>query len=206
MVVVVPQKPCYRAGEKLGMLGRGYTPSGSVRVTSDGAPIGSVTTLSNGAFAAQLTVGQRRGEKVKTYAATDVANPAITAATALRVSALAVSIRPRSGRPGRRLRIGARGFTGYRTLYAHVARGRRYRRNVRVGRLTRVCRKLTVRRRIIARRTRPGSYLVQFDGRRRFSRRTRVRVRFRVRVSRTARRASAGAASVATGERWERID
>ena len=196
-VGVLPAKPCYRSGESLLIGGTQYTPNSSVRITSDGAFIGSVTTDGNGIFQGTLRVGQRRGERTKTYTGTDLSNQANVASTTLRVSALDVTVRPRSGRPGRRVRVRARGFTTGTRLYAHVVRGG-YRRNVRVGRLRGACRKLSARSRIFRRGTRPGTYTVQFDTRRRYSRRTAVRERYRVVIFRRARASAAGAA-------WRRV-
>jgi hypothetical protein len=189
-VGVLPNKPCYRSGESLLIGGTQYSPNTSVRITSDGAFIGSVTADQNGAFQGTLRVGQRRGERSKTYTATDLSNPANAASTTLRVTALDVTVRPRSGRPGRRVRVNARGFTTGTRLYAHIVR-RRYRRNVRVGRLKGACRTLGARRRIFRRGTKPGTYTVQFDTRRRYSRRTAVRVRYRVVIFRRARASAA---------------
>ena len=191
-VAVLPTKPCYRSGETLLIGGTQYTPNASVRITSDGAFIGSVTTNESGAFQGTLRVGQRSGERTKNYTGTDLSNPANVASTALRVSALDVNVRPRSGRPGRRVRVRARGFTTGNRLYAHIVRGR-YRRNVRVGRLKGACRTLSARSRIFRRGTRPGRYTVQFDTRRRYSRRTAVRIRYSVVIFRRLRASAAGA-------------
>ena len=191
-VAVLPAKPCYRSGESLLIGGTQYTPNASVRITSDGAFIGSVTADQNGVFQGTLRVGQRRGERTKTYTGTDITNPANIASTTLRVTAFAVTVRPRSGRPGRRVRVRARGFTTGTRLYAHIVRGR-YRRNVGVGRLRGACRRLSARRRIFRRGTRPGRYTVQFDTRRRYSRRTAVRVRYSVVIFRRARASAAPA-------------
>ena len=193
-VGVLPNKPCYRSGESLLIGGTQYTPNSSVRITSDGAFIGAVTTDHNGIFQGTLRVGQRRGERTKTYTGTDVSNPANAASTTLRISALDVTVRPRSGRPGRRVRVNARGFTTGTRLYAHIVR-RRYRRNVGVGRLRGACRTLSARRRIFPRGTNPGTYTVQFDTRRRFSRRTAVRVRYSVVIFRRARSSAAAGAA-----------
>ena len=198
---IAPTKACYRSGESVLLAGGGYTPNSFVRVTSSGRRIGTLDTSAQGIFAGLLRLHLGSGERVKRYAAVDAVNPALTASRSVRVSAVAVSVRPRSGRPGRRLRIRARGFTTGRRLYAHVVR-RRYRRNVRVGRLRHACHRLRGRRRVFSSRTRPGVYRVQFDTRRRYSRRTKVRIRFRVRVFRTSSSAVAGAASV--GGRWVR--
>jgi hypothetical protein len=179
-VSVNPLKPCYRSGETITMFGSGYTPGGTVDVSSDGRPLGSDTADGSGNFDGELQVASP-SQQVRTYTATDRSNPANNASTSLTVTPFDVNLAPRNGPPGRRLRIVARGFTTGRILYAHVVRGRR-RSLVRVGRLRGPCRRLRVRRRIFRGRARPGTYIVQFDTRRRYSRDTRVRVRFRVSV------------------------
>lgn len=207
-VGVVPSKSCYRAGEKPTFGGNGYTPNSTVSITSDGVriddPSDPVRTNGAGAFAASLTVGIPSGEKVKTYAATDEANPSITASIPLRISATDVALSPKSGKPGRKLRIRARGFTTGSRLYAHVRKGRRYRKNVKVGRLKGACHKIRTRRRLIKRGGGTGTYHVQFDTRRHYSRKTAVRVRYDVVVFRTFK-SSAGASAASVGERWVRV-
>ncbi len=203
-VGVNPAKKCYRAGTKLGLFGTGYTPNGAVDITSDGATIGTgIRTNATGGFLAELTVGIGSGEKVKTYAATDEPNPSITASLPLRITALDVGLSPKSGPPGRRLKIKARGFTTGRRLYAHVRKGRRYRKNVKVGRLKGACHKLKTRKKLIKRGGGTGTYHVQFDTRRHYSRKAAVRIRYDVFVFRTFKSGSASAASV--GERWVRV-
>jgi hypothetical protein len=203
---VSPSKACYRDQEELAISGSGYTANAAVNLTSNGSPIqGSpIGTDAAGAFGATLTVGLSSGEKVKTYAATDQTNPALTAATGLRVSAVDVRVSPKNGRPGRRLHIRARGFTTGKRLYAHVLRGKHYRRNVRVGRLKGACHRLNVRKRLFSSHSRSGTYKVQFDGRRHYSRKAKVKVRFRVVVYRTFHSAAAASAASATGEAWTR--
>jgi hypothetical protein len=179
---VEPVKPCYRSAEEIRLTGSGFTPGGEVTITSDGQPVrnGTTTADSAGNIAGDLTVVSTT-ERVKTYGAIDQSNSANNVSTTLRVSPFDVNLAPRNGPPGRRLRIVARGFTTGRTLYAHVVRGRS-RSNVRIGRLRGPCRRLRVRRRIFRGSARPGTYIVQFDTRRRYSPNTRVRVRFRVSV------------------------
>jgi hypothetical protein len=203
-VGIRPIKSCYRSGESLFLGGFGYTPNSAVNVTADGTALGTLATAANGTFGGTLRVGLANGEKVKQYSATDQVNPAITASTAVRVSALDVGVKPKRGRPGRRVRIKARGFTTGSRLYAHIRRGRRYKRNVRIGRLKRACHKLTARKRLFSRRTKSGVYKVQFDTKRRYSSKTAAKVLYSVTVFRTIRPANASAAS-APGERWAAV-
>ena len=112
-----------------------------------------------------------------------------------------MTVTPGSGRASRRRRIRATGFTTGRTLYAHIRRGGRTRRNVRVGRLRGACRSVSARRRLL-RGLRPGTYRVQFDVARRYKRTRRQRVLFNVSIFRTFSSARAGAAA-STSDRWK---
>ena len=200
LVGVRPVKQCYRSGEKPAFAGLGFTPSRGVNVLVDGVAIGSVPTNTAGVFAGTLTLGLASGEKVKTYSAVDQAVPALSGAVQLRVSALAVKVRPRNGTPGQKVRLRARGFTTGKRLWAHL-RGH-IDRDIRVGRLKGRCHKLRKRRRIIPAGAPNGTYSVQFDTRRRYRRDRKVMARFTVSVYPFARAGAAGA----TGERWTRTD
>lgn len=182
-----PLKPCYQAGENVTLAGSGYTPNQGVSLASDGQPLGSDIADPAGNFAGTLRVGVASGEKVKTYTATDQSNPANTASVQLRISALTVNLRPKRGRPERRFRIGARGFTNARTLYAHVVR-KGFKRTVRVGRLKGPCRKIKARKRLFPKSIANGTYRVQFDGKRRYRRSTKQKVVRGFTVFRTVRR------------------
>jgi hypothetical protein len=196
---VSPTKSCYRSGEKPALAGSGFTPNGSVAIFTNGTSIGTLTANNLGVFFGSLTVGQARGEKLRTYTAIDQANPALTAGVNLRVSALAVAVKPKTGKPTRRVRITARGFTTGKRLYAHVRRGKHYRRNVKIGTLKKSCHKLSKKRRIFRSNAPSGSYLVQFDTKRKYSKKTAVRVRFNVTVFRTLK------SSAAVAENWVRL-
>jgi hypothetical protein len=189
-LAVAPVKPCYRAGQQVGIGGAGYTPNDSVQVNVDGRVLSTVGTDGSGNFGGLLTLGDPSGERLKTYTGIDTANNANQASVQVRVSSLLVTVTPKSGRAGRSLRVRARGFTTGKTLYAHIVRGKS-KRNMRIGRLKGACRKLSVRKRIFSSRTRSGTYTVQFDTRRHYSKKTAVRYRFSVPVFRTASHAAA---------------
>jgi 5-hydroxyisourate hydrolase-like protein (transthyretin family) len=180
-----PLKTCYRAGETVGIGGAGYTPNTTVQVNSDGRVVGSVLSNAAGTFATGLQLGVPSGERLKTYSAVDTANTANAASVQLRVSRLLVTVKPKTGRPGRVLRVKARGFTTGRALYAHVVRGHA-RRNMRIGKLKGACHTLNVRKRILSKHTKAGTYTVQFDTRRHYSKKTVVRYRFTVPVTNVA--------------------
>jgi hypothetical protein len=200
-------KPCYGGGDTLVLTGRGFTANGTAAlgVNTSGFNRFLGDRRANAAGVLQytstvpfVTLTPRRTD---TFTAVDRANPANRAQVPVMLSRIRVGIAPRSGRPGRRQRIRATGFTTGRRLYAHVRRGGRG-RNIRVGRLRGACKSLNVRRRLF-RRARPGTYRVQFDVARRYKRTRRQRMVFRVRVFRTFRPAAARATTA--GERWERV-
>jgi hypothetical protein len=176
---VLPVKPCYRLGESVLMGGSGYTPNGGIQVNANGRVIGLLAADGAGNLAASLKIGVPTG--LKTYSAIDTSNTANQASTQLRVSRVAVSVKPKSGRPGRVLRIKARGFTTAKTLYVHILRGKK-RLNRRIGKLKGACHTLSVRKKMFSRHTRAGTYTVQFDGKRHYSKKTKVRARFHVTV------------------------
>jgi hypothetical protein len=199
---VVPALPCYGSGHSVNLLGAGFTPNltSGIAVTKDGAEIGRLSTDATGAFNGALRLGQRNGRRTSTYVATDTANPTLTASTQITVSEADVGLRPRSGAPGRRVRIKAVGFTaGSNRLYAHVTRGRST-RNLRIGRLRGACKSLTARRRLLPNNAPVGVYTVQFDSFRRYKERRAQSVGFTITVRRVVRPAAAASAAS-----WTRI-
>jgi hypothetical protein len=200
-LAVFPPKPCYRSGEKVGLFGTGFTPNGSAAVALDGTRLGLAAADAQGYIRGQVTLGSIRGERNRSLTAVDQSNPGNVGALALHASGVAVSVRPRRAGPGKRVRVRAYGFTGSKRLYAHVRRGR-FRRNVRIGRLKGNCRKLSRRVKVFSRATRPGVYKVQFDGKRRYSRRTVPAITYRVTVFRRVFRRGLAAAAA---ESWVRL-
>jgi hypothetical protein len=181
-LTVAGTKSCYRLGDALIVSGSGFTPNGPVNFTLDNRSLGSLTADAAGNVTAPLTIGTLRGVRTRTLIGTDATNPANVGTAQFLGSALSVTVRPRTGTAGRILRIGAAGFTTGKRLYAHVLR-RGYRRNIAIGRLKGPCRTLKARRRVLPGGLAAGRYTVQFDTKRRYSRKTQVRVRFRVTVS-----------------------
>jgi hypothetical protein len=179
-------KTCYRVGDVLTVSGSGFTPGGQANITLGGHDIGTTPTDAAGNFSKPLLIGQLTGVSTRTLIATDAANPANVGTAQFLGSALAVKVRPRNGAAGRKLRINATGFTTGKRLYAHVVR-KRIRRNVFIGKLKGPCRTLKVRRQVLSASLPTGVYKVQFDTRRRYSKKTKVWVGFRVTVTPTVR-------------------
>ena len=204
-------KPCFGGNDTLLLTGTGFAANGQVAVSVTGGGLsrylGDRRANAAGVFQYTSTVPflTFTARRTETFTAIDRANPVNRAAAPVLLSRVRVRVAPRRGRPGRRQRIRATGFTTGRTLYAHVRRGGRG-RNVRIGRLRGACKSLNVRRRLF-RRARPGTYRVQFDVARRYRRMRRQRVVFGVTVFRRFGSAAAGAATTGGpwGERWEQI-
>ena len=192
-----PRKACYRDRETLNLLGRGFTPEGSVTVSRDGTLLGELDNDPLGRFNGQLAVRQLSDQSRRTYTAKDATNPALEASTRLLVSATEVNVGPTGGLPGRRLRIGARGFTTGTTLYAHVVRGRSV-RSRRVGRLRSPCGKLLAYKRLFGENAAAGRYEVQFDTIRSYRPRTPVQDAFDVTIRRVVERSPSPAAQSST--------
>jgi hypothetical protein len=188
-----PEKPCYRGGpegdgEPVNLLGAGFSPSTKIDVIRNGEPFGELMSDANGAFNGliQMLV-QETGQARRVYRAIDSADPTKRASVRLLVSAVEVNLRPPGGvEPGRRLRIGARGFTSGSTLYAHIVRGRSV-RNERIGRLRGPCRKLLAYKRLFGAEAPVGSYRVQFDTSRGYRARTPVKIRYTVTIKQASR-------------------
>jgi hypothetical protein len=181
-LAVAGNKSCYRTGDALILSGSGYTPGAPVDVTLEGRELGTLTADAAGNIGSPLTIGNLRGIDNRTLVATDAANPAVTATTQFLGSALLVKVKPHNGAAGRTLRISASGFTTGKRLYAHVLR-KGYRRTVFIGKLKGPCRTLTARKKVLSAATPNSVYTVQFDTKRRYSKKTAVWYRFRVTVN-----------------------
>jgi hypothetical protein len=191
-----PAKKCYRDDESVNLNGAGFTPNGSVTVARDGVAFNQqLLSDATGSFVGALQFAQPENQSRRTYTATDVADPALVASVRLTVSAVQVNVRPNSGTPGKVLRIGARGFTDGKALFAHILRKRKLLRNVRIGRLKGSCAKLVARKRLFGTRAKTGTYRVVFDAKRRYDPETEVSYPFTVVVSGGRGDASAAAAA-----------
>jgi len=191
-----PAKKCFHDNEAVTLSGTGFSPNNQVSISRDGMVFAQkLTTSPMGEFVGSLTLRQGTGQTKRRYTATDVLNPALTASTSLLVSAIEVKVRPDTGTPGKLLRIGARGFTTGKTLYAHIVRKGKA-RNERIGRLSGPCSKVVARKRLFTKKTKVGNYRVQFDTKRRYDADTEVRYAFTVDIS-LQPKASASQSSIA---------
>jgi hypothetical protein len=182
--------PCYVEGSTVRVTGSGFTPNYAVHLSflngGFAAPAGAAPTDSGGAFAGSVQAPQLDpgvGQINYPLAASETQRDASGAdqeqfLAGVRVTTSAFTVRTASSfSPSRRIPLEARGFIGGGTLYAHVRRGRRRIRDVRLGTLQPPCGKLLTRTRLFRRKTRRGPYTVQFDRSRRYSRTAFPRVR-----------------------------
>jgi hypothetical protein len=186
---VSPQKRCYSAGESVNLLGSGFSPttdpndaSDHVRISRGSTDLGSLRTDAAGAFNGVLTLAQDRGRRTKTYTATDLVTPGLSASLQITVSAVRVKLTPGNGAPGRLMKISANGFTTGKTLWAHVRRGKT-KRNFKIGRLKGACGDLVVRKRLLPRNAAVGVHTVQFDTFRKYKAKRAVSDRYTITVS-----------------------
>jgi hypothetical protein len=180
-------RSCYSPGQAVKFSGGGYTPNGQVALSVGGRQLGVTTANPVGEISASLgapSISAKR--RTDTFTATDQTNLALAATVGVQLASLRVKVAPKSGDPTKAKRIVAQGFTGGRTLWAHVRRGK-HKRNVKIGRLKGACHTIKVKRKLFLPDAATGVYNVYFDTKRRYSSKTRPQVSYLVSVFRTFR-------------------
>jgi hypothetical protein len=190
-----PGKACYIGGDMVTVQGTGYTPGGPVEITIDGASLGQIpATDAAGSFSNGLTLGVFKGAKAHTVTATDVANPALTASAQFLATTRQVTVKPKHAHAGKKLKLRGYGFVSGPNAYMHV-RGHGYRKDTRVGKPSGPCGQWSGKRKIVPTSAAAGAYNVQFDHKKRFSKKTKPRVRGTMTVTRTFSSTAFGGAS-----------
>ena len=185
-LAIAPVKPCYLSGEVVTATGSGYTPTGVVDVAADGTSIGQLSADAAGAFTSPpITFGALRGVKTHTLTTTDQTNPALTATASFLGTTNTVSVKPPRGPAGTPRRIKGYGFLAGPRVYMHV-RGRGYKSDTRIAKPKGPCGTFEVRKTIVRAGSRDGVYKVQFDAKKRYSKKTRPSVRGTLTVFRRA--------------------
>jgi hypothetical protein len=182
-LTVSPQKRCYSSGERVNLLGSGFSPLSSVTISRGATVFDPIPTDSNGAFNGLLRLALSRGKQTRTYTASDDAMSTLTASAQITVSSVRVTLSPANGSPGRLMTIDAHGFSTGKTLWAHVRRGKS-KRTLKIGALHGACGALKTRRRLLPRKAAIGVYTVQFDTFKRYNPKRPVRYRYTIAVSR----------------------
>lgn len=203
-------KGCYREGQEGLASGVGFTPNAQVNFTLDGQPFTDsanppVADATGGVSASFENGSPRLGgrpvpQKQYVLGASDGTNSAETTFISTRLD---VGVTPKRGNPGKRKRVRARGFDQGRVLRFHV-RGPR-KGNGKVGKVKGSCGKLNRRVKIFKATYPSGVYTVQFDQRKKYSRRANPRVVFQVTIFRVSR-SSLAAAAFSPEETWTPLD
>jgi hypothetical protein len=183
-VAIDPVVPCYLAGDEVAMTGTGFTAGGAVDVTIDGKSLGGLTADPSGNIAATITLGGMKAVKSHTLTATETANPANTASVTYTGTTLQVTVKPKNARAGKRLKLRGYGFLAGPKVYMHV-RGHGYSADQLVGRPAQPCGTWSARKHIVPSTASPGKYKVQFDAKKKYSKKTKPRVRGTMTVFRT---------------------
>ncbi|MEA2172107.1 MAG: hypothetical protein QOF76_5407 [Solirubrobacteraceae bacterium] len=173
-----PLQPCYvsahTAGgyqaETVNYSGSGFTPGSMVSVSVDDRAIPAVMADAGGAISGTFFAPHaRRGQMEFAVTATQLDDPAQTAAVSSTVTNLTASLRPGRTPPRRRVTFAGRGFTDTTApIYAHYRLGNRTRQTVRLmGPPADPCGVFAVRRPQFPFRPRPGHWRIRIDQSRR---------------------------------------
>jgi hypothetical protein len=176
---LAPLKACYvsvtqASREGIDVGGSGFTPGSLVDISLDGVVQRTVQADPGGNLPPQVVPAphQPRGQRAFTLGAAEQGNPANAVTAPSNVTALDIRLRPRLATPSRRVRFRGRGFTGPGRVYAHYLYKGHLRRTVTLARTpTAPCGTFSVRRRQIpVKHPRTGTWTLQVDQQRRYSR------------------------------------
>jgi hypothetical protein len=174
-----PLKACYvsvtpTSREAVDVGGSGFTPGAIVDVAVDGAVVRTVQADAVGNLPPQVlqAPNQPRGERAFSVTAAQRANPANAVTLTSNVTALNLGVHPQRARPSNRVTFRGRGFTGPGGVYAHYLFKGRVRKTVTLASAVAApCGTFKARRRQIpVRHPRTGTWTLQVDQQRRYSR------------------------------------
>ena len=174
-----PLKACYvsvtqTTREGIDVAGSGFTPSATVDLAVDGAVVRRVQADPAGRLPPHVLQAphQPKGQRAFSVTATEEGNAANGVSLASNVTALNLGVQPRRARPSKRVVFRGRGFTGPAPVYAHYLFKGRVRRTVKLARgTTSPCGTFKARRRQIpVKHPRTGTWTLQVDQQRRYSR------------------------------------
>jgi hypothetical protein len=199
-VGLAPARACQLSHQSVTMIGGGYTPGGFVDVAIDGQSLGQLPADATGNIGGRITLGALKGVKTHSVKTTDTTNPALTAQTSFVGTTRQVTVKPQHARAGKKLKLKGYGFLKRGKAYMHV-RGHGLTIDNRVGKPKGACGTWSAHRGIVPSTAAAGVYHVQFDQKKRYSKKTTPRVRGTMTVTRTFS-AFAGAAPIA---RWTKV-
>jgi hypothetical protein len=173
-LTIAPAKPCYLAGEQITMTAAGFTPGGLVDFAVDGTALGPLVADPAGTAVGALTLGGMRGAKSHGISATDQTNPALVANASFLGTTRQVVVKPQDAAAGTPRRLKGYGFMNGARVYMHV-RGNGYSSDKRIAKPCGPCGTFATRKVIVPASAGLGRYRVQFDHRKKYSKKTRPR-------------------------------
>jgi hypothetical protein len=202
-VAITPVKGCYLTGESDTLSGAGYTPNGSVAIAVDGTTVFSLTADATGNIGTTLQFGTMKAVKTHSLTATDAANPALTATVSFVGTTHQVATRDSRGKPGKKVKLRGYGFLFGRKAYMHV-NGHGIHTTTFLARPKAPCGTFSVKKKLVRKGAPIGKYKVQFDARKKFSKKTQPRLVYPLTVFPVASGASAFA-GVALNQAWTKL-
>ena len=202
-VVIAPASACYLAGQPVTLSGSGYTAGGAVDVSIDGSGIGSLPVDASGNFSGSYTFERMDAAKQHTLTATDTSNSAVTATVSYFGTTHQVATKRKIGKPGKKVKLRGYGFIFGSNAYLHV-RGHGIKTNTFLAQPKAPCGTFSVKKKLVPKGAPFGTYRVQFDAKRRYSKKTTPRLVGEVRVFPVASGASAFA-GVAVNQAWTKL-
>lgn len=182
-LTITPPKPCYVAGEQITATAAGFTPGGLVDFAIDGRSLGPIVADAAGTAGGVIRLGGMRGAKSHGLTATDQTNPALVANAAFLGTTRQVVVKPETAPAGAERRLKGYGFMAGLRVYMHV-RGHGYSADKRIAKPSGPCGTFATRKVIVTASAGLGRYTVQFDAKKKYSKKTRPRVRGTMKVSR----------------------
>ena len=196
-LALTPPKACYLSQETATLTGAGFTANAPVTLTEDGQPAGTPTADAAGGFSGGYRFVGLKAVKAHTITATDGTN---TASVTFTGTTYQVATKQSTGRAGKKYKLRGYGFLFGAKAYMHV-RGHGIRRDMLLARPKAPCGTFVVKRRIVPPTASFGNYKVQFDAKRRYSKKTANALHFTLRVF---PRASSAMASL-VGAGWTQV-
>jgi hypothetical protein len=202
-VAIAPVKACYLTGESDTLSGTGFTPNGNVAIAVDGTTVFSLTADASGAIGTTLQFGTMKAVSSHTLTATDAANPALTATVTFTGTTHQVATRHSRGKPGKKVKLRGYGFLFGPKAYMHV-NGHGIHTNTFLARPKAPCGTFSVKKKLVRKGAPIGKYRVQFDAKKKFSKKTRPRLVYPLTVFPVASGASAFA-GVGLNQAWTKL-
>jgi hypothetical protein len=190
-------RPCYPVNGPINVSGTGFTPNTQVQLSfSNGTSAGFATADAAGNFGGAIQAPSINPlEQALTLIGTDRANPANTGSAALRITRFQASTKPSRARPHKRVLYRVRGFTGGGTVYVHYVFRGKLRGTRTLGPAKPPCGVVNKRMPLLPlRKVRFGTWTLQIDTSRKYSKNTLPRLVGTLLIFRTVRPRGATAA------------